>query len=191
MPNLWPTIQFVAPPVLFGSAIALELEADGTLGRPEDRASLEAEEAPGSGATLVSLGFDAGIAPAGTTTLAVQMNGLAGVNALVTAFLSVATADAAARVYVEEFSPSGAFLNAQEGAPATVYANTENGFGADARLNDFRSVNLSSSFSVTPGNFYRVWIDSLQTVANSGVGPQSYAILSCVYDWGISFFRFF
>ncbi len=75
------------------------------------------------------------------------------------------------------------------GPGVVLYSDNEWGFGVEAQRDVWRRVNLASSLPITAGNFYRVWVDSLQAVATNGAGVQSMEILSFVYSWNMAFLQ--
>src|SRR5437764_1111486 len=76
-------------------------------------------------------------------------------NADAVTFGGQAGSSASVRIFLEEFSAAGAFLDGVAGTPTIVYDDRESGLGANVRFDELHNVRLSSVFPVVAGRFYR------------------------------------
>jgi hypothetical protein len=108
---------------------------------------------------------------------------------MVAAAFGTAQASATLSIFVEEFSPAGAFIRNVRG-PATVVFDAAAFFiGVHLRLNERNTRSASILMPVVSGRFYRAWLDSLQFVSSVG-GPVAEAVSNFTYDFGPLFFTF-
>lgn len=187
MPFVTPTIPFtlvsertgVAANTRGPTAVASDLDA-----------SISAYPPFGAVSTLASLGFNAGIAPAGMRTLTVSVSANSFENANILAFTAYAAASAGLRVFVEEFSPRGAFLRTLVGPMSFAYDGRATVFGYEARIAERHVRGAAFTTAVVPGNFYRVWIDSVQRALCEGITGPSVAVSNFNFLLDPVFFNF-
>jgi hypothetical protein len=100
----------------------------------------------------------------------------------------IAQAYADLSIFVEEFSPTGAFIAGVSG-PATVVldASVFGIGGINIRIDERRTRIASIHMPVVGGRIYRIWLDSFQFV--NAVGP-AHAASNFAYSFGPLFFVF-
>lgn len=187
MPFVTPTIPFTVVSERVGNAANVR---GPTAAFSALDASIVALPLLGSVSTLASLGFNAGVAPQGMRTLMVSVAANSFENANIAAFTAYAAASAGLRVFVEEFSPRGAFLRSMVGPMTFAYDGRATVFGYEVRLAErhVRAANFTTP--VIPGNIYRVWIDSLQHAFCEGLTGPSAAVSNFNFALDPAFFGF-
>ena len=189
MPFVLPTIPFFSSTTspLTGSVNGSAAFTAGGLGRLF--ADISADTPAGGAATTTSLGTAAVFAaPAGTTFLDVTASTASLENGGFVAW-PVASAQAYAdlSIFVQEFSPTGAFIRGVSGQ-ATVVLDVSTFFaGVHLRINETRTRIASIHMPVVSGRLYRIWLDSLQFV---NVVGTAHAASNFTYDFGALFFNF-
>jgi hypothetical protein len=188
MPFALPTIPFTPAPALFGTGFVARRSATvGALARLD--ASIAAVVPAGRCATLTSLGFNAGTAPARSTSLSVFASATSFENGLVFAAVGHAASFSGIQVFVEEFSSGGGFLRGVPGPMTVVFDASATVIGLSARFRETRTRSASFVFPAVPGRFYRVWVDSVQTVVAGGA-PAVSAVSNFTFDFTPVFFVF-
>ena len=187
MPFAQPTIPFVPTPERFGSIVIVR---NPTAAASRLDASIGAMPPLGRCATLAALGFNAGVAPARARALTVTATADSFENGHVAAFTAYAASFAGLRIFVEEFSPAGAFLRAVAGPMTVVYDGRATVFGYDVRSMERRTRTASFVLPVVAGRFYRAWIDSVQSVFVQGITGPSAAVSNFAYTLRPVFFEF-
>jgi hypothetical protein len=189
MPFVLPTIPFFSSTTspLTGSVNGSSALTAGGLGRLS--ADISADTPAGGAATTTSLGTaTAFAASAGTTFLDVTASTASLENGgFVVWPVASAQAYADLSIFVQEFSPTGAFIRSVSGQPTVVLDVGTSFGGVYLRINESRTRIASIHMPVVGGRRYRIWLDSFQFV--NAVGT-AHASSNFVYDFGPLFFVF-
>jgi hypothetical protein len=175
--------------MLVGSAAMTSQSVRNSPGVATLQCSIFAAVLPGVGSSLTSLGANAGFAPPSASLLSITMSATVDENADAVTFGGQAGSSASVRIFLEEFSAAGAFLDGVAGTPTIVYEDHESWLGSNVRFDELHNVRLSSVFPVVAGRFYRFWIDSLQWVFTGSGGPEE-AVSNFLYNFGPATFAF-
>jgi hypothetical protein len=159
----------------------------GGLGRLD--ASIASFIPVGGASTLTSLGATLGAAPVETRSLFVSVNTTTFENGMIAAGFGTAQASATLSIFVEEFTPTGAFIRNVRGPLTVVFDVAAYFSGAHFRLNERNTRSASILMPVVVGRIYRAWVDSLQFVSSNGL-PVAEAVSNFTYDFGSIFFAF-
>ena len=144
----------------------------------------------GNVATLASLGFDAGTAPARAAMLTVAVRAGSVESPQASAVGGASSAFAGLRIFVEEFDASGRFLRGVSGPTTIAFDFRATVIGFAARLNERRVYTATFVLPIVGGRFYRVWADSLQAVFVQGITGAAFAISIITYTLDPVFFAF-
>jgi hypothetical protein len=90
-------------------------------------------------------------------------------------------------IFVQEFSPTGAFIRNVSGPPTVVLDVSTFFAGVHLRIDERRTRIASIHMPVVGGRRYRIWLDSLQFV---NVVGTAHAASNFTYDFGPLFFTF-
>jgi hypothetical protein len=188
MPFVLPTIPFTFGRVFpaTGRIVRQSAFTVGGLGRLD--AAMIASAPPRGGVfTLTSLGASIGAAPPGATALSVTANATSVTTALAVAMNGSAMSSGEVHIFVEEFSPQGAFIQNFEGGGSGFEFDVRSQ-GFQLRILQVRAHSVSRTIPVAGGLRYRIWLDAEQFVTTSGSLAQ--AVCAETYDFGPMFFAF-
>jgi len=187
------SIPFTPTPTGVGAFNVFRQRAVTILGNAASRLSTSIAAWPPGGtcSALTSLGFDAGIAPAGRSgRLVVNTSPVTVETILVTALGGFVSESTGLRIFVEEFSGGGAFIRSIPGPISFASNVTAIGFGGEVRVDERRTRSASINIPVVSGRFYRVWVDMLQSVACQAITGWGQSGTNFIYDFTPVFFDF-
>jgi hypothetical protein len=127
------------------------------------------------------------VAPTNATLLTVTANTTSFENGLALASGGTAQASAHLSIFVQEFSPTGAFVRNVVGPSTVVFDASAFFFGFHIRVDETNARTASILMPVVGNGRYRIWVDSLQFV---NVAGAAHAASNFVYDFGPLFFVF-
>ncbi|HSL45603.1 MAG TPA: hypothetical protein VK897_19365 [Anaerolineales bacterium] len=187
MPFILPTIPFTTSSTFVTGIISRQAATSAGSARLD--ASISSFIPGGGASTLTSLGANLGAAPDQTQLLFVSVNTRTFETGMAAAGIGTAQASATLLIFVEEFSPAGAFIRSVPGPPTVVYNAAAHFIGVDLRVNESNTRSASVSVPVVAGRIYVAWVDSIQSVLTGG-SPVAEAVSNFTYDFGPMFFTF-
>jgi hypothetical protein len=133
-------------------------------------------------------GGSVGVAPAGVTFLDVTADTASIENAAAVGWpISHAESFASLSIFVEQFAPTGEFISMRRGPETVVFDANIPFAGVHIRADERHTRVAAFHMPVTPGQEYRVGLDSIQYVAAYN---SAYARSDFTYDFGPLFFVF-
>ena len=190
MPFVSPNLAFAPAPVLSGTA-ALKRGPSVTLQSTSILdCSMLALPFLGTGSSLCSCGFNAGVAPIGAKILAVSADCETLENATSCAASGYSRASAGLRVVVEEFAATGSFLRSIVGATSSIFDLTASFVGFGLRTDEVHGIAATIRVRVAPHRLYRVWFELVQSVETVAVAGYAHAVTNCNVCVGKPFFEF-
>ena len=192
MPFVQAIIPFQPAPDMWGATpIARSPSASVVPGIDRLEADICAVPPGGHISTLVSLGLDAGFAPARVRTLSVRVNALNWESGLAEAFFAWSHASAGLRIYIEEFSHALAYMRAVPGPVTTAFDLNAAFLGLSSTgVGARRNLTASLTMNAVPGNFYRIWVDALHTADCEAITGPASGVANAAFDFGPVFFNF-